>query len=118
MTLIRDSLTCDDLESARESFDELLERVEELRTFFRDALAPHEYDRFRRSVLGHLEPALTEEHAWVVGPGASSIESYLRDVEEELDGREEEERELEAERTALARFAGKEGGSEGGGDAG
>lgn len=81
-----------DAEAARELFDEIQTKFNELKDFIRSHLESHERDDFKYNCLSRCEPGLFEEHDWMTQyDGIISMEKWVERMEEEAGADEEEE---------------------------
>lgn len=90
------NLTKEDAERARELFDELQERFNELRQLITSTLDHHDRDQFKYNCLGNCEAGLFEEHDWLTKySGIKSLESWVMDMEAavEEEGNDEDDEE-------------------------
>ena len=76
----------DEIDGIRESFKEAVERINEIKEFFRASLTSSSYDHFKYRCLGHLEPGLFEETEWVTQYSSiTSMEEFINQIAEEVD---------------------------------
>lgn len=79
------SVSTDEYQEIRENFHDIVEKVNEIKEFFRSVLSNEDYDQFKYRCLGNLEPGLQEETEWVTRYSSiTSLEEYINRLSEEV----------------------------------
>jgi len=79
-------ITSKNAEHLLELVGEIKERAEEFKELCREAKTPREYELFKYNCLGHLEPAISEDHEWFVKySGITTLEKIAEDAAEDAE---------------------------------
>jgi len=77
------NISVNDAERLAEIADEINELVDEFKQICRRTFERQEYDQFKYRTLGHLEPAVNDNHEWMTK--YSSIDSLAKVAEKAVD---------------------------------
>lgn len=86
------NISSDDARRLQQIQSEMVELLNEFKDICRSAMTPNEYQQFRYTTLGHLEPSLMDETEWVTTYSSiKSLEKIALDADDDVNDADEGE---------------------------